>query len=375
MREIRIRALLDHRKTLGGVVGAALLASAGAVFAQVPDGYPADYTNIANAAKKEGKVVIYTSTDLSQVNQLKAAFEKRYPGVSIEFNDLGTSGTYNRIISEAAAGQTAADLAWTNAMDQQIKLVADGYAQPYKSPESKNLPDWAIYENTAYGTTVEPLTLGYNTALMKKEDVPKTRAALTKYINDNAQALNGKVATFDPEKVGSGFLFHTYDLKHLGNSFWDLAKAFGKANGRLYSSTGQLREKLVSGEHILVFNLIGSYALDWAKTSPTLGVAFTEDYTQTFSRPLFITKDAPHPNAARLFLDFILSKDGQRAMAQGGIPSIRNDVGDGVLSIKQLDEMAHGHLVPIHIDAALLEYQEPKKRTEFLRTWNKAIGR
>ena len=365
----------NRREFLCGIAGLAMLTSTSAFAQAVPEGYPADYAAVIAAANKEGKVVVYTSTDLSQVKQLSAAFKARYPGIELEFNDLGTTGTYNRVISEAAAGQTSADLSWTNAMDQQIKLVSDGLAQAYKSPEAAKLPEWAVYKDTAYGTTIEPLTLGYNTVLLKKEDVPKTRADLTKYINDNADSLKGKVATFDPEKAGSGFLFHTYDLKHLGDSFWDLAKAFGKVEGKLYTSTGQLKEKLVSGEHVLVFNLIGSYALDWVKTSPTLGVAFTEDYTETFSRPLFITKEAPHPNAARVFLDFVLSRDGQRAVAEGGLPAIRDDVGDGVLSIKQLNEMAHGNLRPIHVDETLLEYQQPQKRAEFLRTWNTAIGR
>lgn len=367
--------MITRRKILCGVAGVALLCSGSAFAQSVPDGYPADYASIIEAANKEGKVVVYTSTDLSQVKQLTEAFKARYPNIELEFNDLGTTGTYNRVISEAAAGQTSADLSWTNAMDQQIKLVSDGLAQSYASPEAKNLPEWAVYKDLAYGTTIEPLTLGYNTALLKKEDVPKTRADLTKYLNDNADQLKGKVGTFDPEKAGSGFLFHTYDLKHLGDSFWDLAKAFGKVEGKIYTSTGQLKEKLVSGEHVLVFNLIGSYALDWAKSSPTLGVQFTEDYTETFSRPLFITKEAPHPNAARVFLDFVLSKDGQRAVAQGGLPAIREDVGDDVLGIKQLNEMANGNLKPIHIDESLLEYQQPEKRAEFLRTWNAAIGR
>lgn len=366
---------VTRRAMLGCVATGMLVLVCGTSFAQsVPEGYPADYAAIIEAANKEGKVVIYTSTDLSQLKQFSAAFKARYPKIELEFNDLGTTGTYNRVISEAAAGQTTADLSWTNAMDQQIQLVSDGLAQGYASPEAKNIPDWAVYKDLAYGTTIEPLTLGYNTQLLPKDKVPKTRAELIKFLNDNAEQLKGKVGTFDPVKAGSGFLFHTYDAKHLGEGFWELAKAFGKTQGKVYSSTGQLREKLVSGEHVLAFNLIGSYAMDWAKASPTLGVQFTSDYTETFSRPLFITKEAPHPNAARVFLDFLLSKEGQTAIAEGGLPSIRTDLGEEVLGYAQLEKMANGNLVPIKIDESLLEYQQPAKRAEFLRQWSAAIS-
>jgi len=350
---------------------------AGAAFAQspVPAGYPGDYAKIVAGAEKEGKVVIYTSTDLSQVKQLTEAFRMRHPKIEVEFNDLGTNGTYNRVISEAAANQVGADLVWTNAMDAQIKLVTDGYGQPYGSPEAKNLPDWAVYKDMAYGTTIEPLTLGYNTKLLPKELVPKTRADLVKLMKERGDLLKGKVATFDPEKAGSGFLFHTNDLKNHGDKFWELVEAFGKLDGKLYSSTGQLREKLVSGEHVLVFNIIGSYALDWAKENPTLGVAFAEDYTQTFSRPMFVAKGAPHPNAAKLFIDFVLSTDGQKALVAGGLPAIRTDIAEGGLDAKALEKMASGNLKPIRINDALLEYMDQKKRAEFFRKWNQTLGR
>lgn len=366
-------SLISRRIVL---LAAAGVCTAGAAFGQTasPPGYPADYAQLVAEATKEGKVVVYTSTDLTQIKPLTDAFRARYPKIEVEFNDLGTNGTYNRVISEAAARQVAADLVWTNAMDQQIKLVADGYGQSYTSPEAKNLPDWATYKDTAYGTTIEPLTLGYNTKFLQKGEVPKTRADLVKFLKDRSD-LKGKVATFDPEKAGSGFLFHTNDLKNFGPSFWELAEAFGKLDGKLYSSTGQLREKLVSGEHVLVFNIIGSYAMDWAKANPTLGVAFTEDYTQTFSRPMFIAKGAPHPNAAKLLLDFVLSQEGQRALSAGGLPAIRTDLGDGPLDAKSLDKLAGGNLRPIKINDALLEYMDPRKRADFFRQWNQALGR
>ena len=106
----------------------AAMALAGTALAQdVPAGYPADYAATVEAAKSQGKVVIYTSTDIAQAQALLDAFTAKY-GIAVEYNDLGTNGAYNRAISEAAASQMGADIVWSSAMDLQMTLAADGYA-------------------------------------------------------------------------------------------------------------------------------------------------------------------------------------------------------------------------------------------------------
>jgi iron(III) transport system substrate-binding protein len=337
----------------------------------VPAGYPADYEKVISAAKSEGKVSIYTSTDLSQAQDLIDAFKKAYPRIEVEYNDLGSNGTYNRVIAEAAANQVGGDIVWSSAMDLQVKLFIDGLFAPYASAEKANLPAWASHKNTLYGTSLEPIGMIYNSKAIKAESVPKTVGALIDFIKANGK-LKGKVATFDPEKSGTGFLFHTNDVK-VGVPFWDLAKAFGAANGKTYSSSGQMKESVVSGENLLAFNVIGSYAIDWAAASETLGVAFFSDNNAAFSRIMAIAKGAPHPNAARLFLDFTLSKAGQQALAGKGVPSVRSDTSG--LNAKTLEQKIGGKVTPMTIDEGLAQYLEPMKRVEFMRQWKQSIGR
>jgi iron(III) transport system substrate-binding protein len=352
--------------------GAAILFGAAAAHAQsLPAGYPTNYADVIAGAKKEGKVSIYTSTDLAQAQRLMDAFKAAYPGIQIDWNDLGTNGSYNRVISEAAANQMGADIVWSSAMDLQLVLVDKGYAVAYASPEQPKLPAWAVYKGAAYGTSVEPAAIVYNKTLLPADAVPKTRPDLIRIIKERRDSLKGKVATYDPEKSGSGFLWATNDARNT-NDFWELVKAFGAANGKLYSSSGQLREKVVSGEHVLLFNVIGSYALEWAKANPALGVVFQSDYTPAFSRVAILTKGAPHPNAGRLFLDYMMSKEGQRAAAGSGIPSVRDDV-EGGLNMKSLNALVGGSLKPIPLDATTVEYLDPKRRTEFFQHWKKAI--
>jgi iron(III) transport system substrate-binding protein len=132
-----------------------------------------------------------------------------------------------------------------------------------------------------------------------------------------------------------------------------------------------MKETVMSGENVLAFNIIGSYALAWAKDNDSLGAAFGTDYTASLSRVAGIIKGAPHPEAAKLFLDFMLSQEGQAALASVGLPSLRTDVDTGY-NLTTISAAVGGNLKPIALDDTLLEYMEPTKRVEFLKMWAEA---
>lgn len=350
-----------------GALGASLPAWSQAI----PVSYPSDYKGIVEKARAEGSVSIYTSTDDVQGRPLIEAFQKAFPGIRVDYNDIGTNGAYNRVISEAAAKQVGSDIVWTSAMDLQMVLVQRGLAEAYKSPEAASLPGWANFNDTLYGTTAEPVGILYNKAQLASFQLPQTRAELLAFMKTNKDALKGKLATFDPEKSGSGFLFFSNDARTLPDTY-DLVRAFGATDGKIYGSSGAMREKIVSGEHWLAFNIIASYAIEWAAKNPALGYILTTDHTAAFSRVANISKGAPHPNAARVFLDFLLSSAGQSALAGAGAPAIRTDVTTG-LNLAKLNEMAKGNLKPIPLTSALLEGTEPRNRADFFRRWKEAL--
>ena len=82
---------------------AALALPVGPAWAQVPAGYPAGYGETIAAAKKEGKVVVYSTTDTAAAGPLIKDFQALYPGISVEYNDMNSTEVYNRYISERAA--------------------------------------------------------------------------------------------------------------------------------------------------------------------------------------------------------------------------------------------------------------------------------
>jgi iron(III) transport system substrate-binding protein len=359
---------------LARLVAFAVAAAAGVTLAQtVPAGYPADYAKTITAANKEGKVVIYSALDTKAAQPLVKDFQALYPGIKVEYNDMNSTEMYNRFIAEVASGQGSADVMWSSAMDLQVKLVDDGQALTYASPEAGKLPGWASYKNQAYGTTYEPAVFIYNKRLVTADEVPQDHAAFAKLISTKADKFKGKVTTYDIEKSGVGFMFVVQDTK-LFTGMKDLEKGFGASSYKVYSSTGNMLEKVSSGEHLLGYNVLGSYALVRAKKDPALGVVLPKDYTLVLSRVMFIGKNAKNPNAAKLWTDYILSQRGQKLI--GGdveLFAIRSDV-DAEYTAASLAKQLGPNIKPIPVSAEIVGYLDAKKRLEFLADWKATLA-
>jgi iron(III) transport system substrate-binding protein len=348
------------------------LAIGAAARADVPAGYPADYQSIIDAAKQEGKVVVYSTTDAAQVNPVVKAFEAKYPGVTVEYNDLNSTELYNRFIAEVAAGAGTGDVLWSSAMDLQVKLVADGNALTYASAEKASLPKWADWRDQAYGTTAEPLAIVYNKRLVPAGDVPKSHADLLKLLQTKPQDYTGKITAYDPERSGVGFLQLTQDVAAWPQA-WDLFRAFGKTQIKLYTSVGAMLERVGSGEHLIAYNIFGSYAIAREKKDPSIGWVLPNDYTLVTSRIAFISAKAKAPNAAKLFLDFLLSKEGQTILAnQADLHAVRDDV-EGVATAKGTAALVGDKARPVAIDESLLNNLKPIERLAFLKKWKAAM--
>ncbi len=340
--------------------------------AQVPAGYPATYADTIAAAKKEGKVVIYSTTDTASAGPLIKDFQALYPGISVEYNDMNSTEIYNRFISEKAAGAGSADVLWSSSMDLQIKLVSDGSALAYASPEIAHLPTWAVWKNEAFGTTYEPIAIVYNKRLLSGDEIPQSHADLTRVMTQKIEKLKGKVTTYDVEKSGVGFMLITQDSKY-NPAFWDMARALGAVGPRFQSSAGTMMERISSGENLLGFNIFASYAVLRAKKDPSIGIVLPKDYALVMSRVMFASKTAKNPNAAKLWLDYLLSKRGQTVIAnQAELGSIRGDV-EGEMTAAGLAKTLGDKAKPIPVGPELLGFLDQTKRLEFIKQWQAAI--
>ena len=364
-------------KLIATIIGAAV-ASTFATFAplaiaQVPAGYPADYQKIIDGAKKEGKLVVYGATDSKATQPLVKDFNALYPGITVEYNDMNSTEVYNRFISEAAAGGNTADAVWSSAMDLQIKLASEGYAMAYKSVEASKIPGWAMWNDMAYGTTFEPAAIVYNKRMVTGADIPQTHADFARIIQ--GEKFKDKVTTYDIEKSGVGFMFMTQDAQDFPQ-FPALATAFGASRVRVQSSTGTMLERISSGENLIGYNVLGSYALVRAKTDPSIGIVLPKDYTLILSRVLFINKAAKNPNAAKLWLDYMLSARGQTIIANDSkLYAIRADVKGETTSAELIKLVGEKNIKPIPVGPAVLSYLAPAKRMAFLKQWKETGGK
>jgi iron(III) transport system substrate-binding protein len=259
-------------------------------------------------------------------------------------------------------------------MDLQIKLAIDGRAMTYASPEIAGLPEWAVFRNQAYGTTLEPFVFAYNTRLLPADAVPQTHADLARLLRERGDLFRGKVTAYNPEQSGLGFLAMTQDEKAYPD-FWNIVQGMGANQPNLYTSTGTMVEKIASGEHLLGYDIIGSYVLARMKRDSSLGMVNPKDFTVAFSRIAFIADKAPHPSAGKLFLDYLLSKRGQDIMAnQALLHAIRGDV-TGEATAAALEKELGTALKPIPVNADLAQWLEATNRQQFFTRWQQSMGR
>jgi len=348
------------------VLCVALALAALPAFAQGPS------DRLAAALREGGKVVVYAATDREVVQPVLDAFEAQHPGLRVDYHDMNSAELYRRFIAEAAQGGVA-DVLWSSAMDLQVKLVNDGYAQPYRSAETVALPAWAVWKDEAFATTYEPTALVYSKRGLGPDEVPDTHAALIRLLTEQPERFRGRLATYDPTRSGLGLLLHSQDAQANPTAFWQLARAMGAEHVELHVSTATMLERIASGEVLIGYNLLGSYAFTRAQRDPAIGVVWPRDYTLVLSRVAFIARKAPHPNAARLWLDFLLSARGQTILAErAGLFSVREDAA-GKTAASGLRQRLGGAFRPIALGTSLLAYLDQIKRRDFLRQWEAAM--
>ncbi|WP_297323155.1 ABC transporter substrate-binding protein [uncultured Bartonella sp.] len=366
---------LTRRNALYGMLVATtfmVLPTSAKAQTEIIEGYPQSYNDIVSEAEKEGSVVIYANTENAAVAPILADFQKKFPKIRLDYIEIKAADLYSRVSSEAAANALKADIVWSSAMDLQYQMVQEGFAAEYTSPETKNIPEWASYGNKLYAVTFEPVVFVYNSRLVSPDEMPKTRLGLAKFLENNADRFKGKVTTYDPQRSGLGFFAVSHDAK-INDDLWSLVKAFGTTDTKFYVSTGTMLEKIGAGEHAIAYNIIGPYAYLRAARDQNVKIVVPEDFTLILSRSAYIVKNASHPNAARVFLDYLLSRPGQMVIAnEAHLFSIRADV-EGEATAARLTTQYGEHLKPVSVNDSLADDLSPVKRMTFFRKWDQVF--
>jgi iron(III) transport system substrate-binding protein len=199
--------------------------------------------------------------------------------------------------------------------------------------------------------------------------LPRTHAALAALLAGQRERFAGRVATYDIARAGLGYLLAAQDLM-ANPQHWELLRALGRNAASLHADTHSMLERVADGRALLAYNVLGSYAEAFARNHPDVRMLYFDDYTLVASRVAFVARDAPNPQAARLWLDHLLSAEGQRALARtGGLYPIRPDAQDSAASAPTLGRAAR----PITLGPGLLAHLDQSKRESLLRRWRAAL--
>ena len=266
------------------------------------------------AAKKEGEVVYYTTMTLDQSKTVADRFEKRY-GVKVTVFRTGGGPLLNKIFTEARGGRYDWDIV-VGRGEMVLPMIERKLAGVYRSPETKMI-DEQLVDKDGYWTAyyVNSYVLGWNTKLVKKPDVPKTYEDLI-----NPKWKSGQISV-DTEAYGMlEGLKRVWGREKALNYFKRLA-ALDPVLKRGNTERVQLT---VAGEYPLIIAYNQTIQRMTSRGAPIDWLALEPSVTQV--NPVMLSAKAPHPNAARLFYDFVLSREGQEMLRGFQRIPVRKDV-------------------------------------------------
>ncbi|MBR1141692.1 substrate-binding domain-containing protein [Bradyrhizobium sp. AUGA SZCCT0431] len=336
-----MRKHINRRDIIKGSAALALgTVFASPVRAQAPEPVAIN-PGLIEAAKKEGKVVLYSSMDLPVGEKLGKAFEAAYPGISVQIERSGSERLFSRVDQEFASNIRAADIINTSDASHIITWKKNGWLMPFLPedvakhfPETYRDPDGMSATSRIYLSSI-----AYNTNLVKPEDAPKSYADLL----DPKWA--GKMVKAHPSYSGT-IMTATFQLvRELG---WGYLEKLSKQRVMQVQSSTDPPKKLALGERAVMAdgNEYGVVLLKEA--GQPVEPLYPTEGTPTISGPTAIFKTAQHPNAAKLFQAWLHTRETQQFFvdytAQYSVhPQVQSKPGRRKLSdIKLMKEDAVG---------------------------------
>jgi iron(III) transport system substrate-binding protein len=285
------------------LVCAALLLSR-AAFAADPD------TAVIVAAQKEGQVTWYSTLIVNQiVRPMVEAFEAKYPGIKVQYSRATSSDTALKIRNEARARRVQADL--FDGSNTVFLLEDAGLVAEYQPKAAASWPA-QLHDPKGHWTALNLFywTAAYNTNQLKAEEAPKT------YDDLLDSKWKGKIAwTYDLTPGGPpGFVYNILTIYGQEKGMEYLKKFAAQQPVVIPAAQRVVLDKVISGEYPLAVMILNYHAtISAAQGAPVKWIKM-EPLLESMSL-VSIVKDAPHPNAARLFVEFMLSDAGQKVMA------------------------------------------------------------
>jgi iron(III) transport system substrate-binding protein len=260
---------------------------------------------LVDAAKKEGKVVLYSALDLPVGEKLGKAFEAAYPGVQIQIERSGSERLFQRIAQEHDANIHACDVVTSADAAHFIPWKRDGRLMPFVSEDiARYFPEQYRDPDGLFATShIWLCSIAYNTNLVKPEDAPKGYADLL----DPKWA--GKMVKGHPAYSGT-IMTATFQLaRDLG---WEYFEKLSKQRVMQVQSSTDPPKKLALGERAVMADGNEYGVVMLKETGQPVEPIYPTEGTPTISGPTGIFADAPHPNAAKLFQAWLHTRETQQ---------------------------------------------------------------
>src|SRR5579863_3805350 len=302
----------DALRMAGGLLAGAALSTR--VLAEAPPAEPVTPALIA-AARKEGQVIHYTSTDLSVAEKLAKAFEAKYPGITVRVERTGAERVFQRIGQEYSSNIHAVDVVNSSDAAHFIVWKRDGILAPYVPEDvAKFYP--AVHRDVDgqfASWRVWLSIIAYNTSLVKAEEAPKSFADLLD------SRWKGKIVKAHPGYSGT-IMTATYQLQRdLG---WPWFEQLAKQNIMQVQSSSDPPKKLELGERAVMADGNEYSILELREAGRPVEPVYAAEGSPMIIGPNGIFKSSPNPNAARLFQSYCFSREAQQLIIDiGGLRS------------------------------------------------------
>ncbi len=258
------------------------------------------------AAETEGKLVFYSALDLYVAELVAKKFEEKYPKIKVQAQRSGSERIYLRVEQEYASGIHAVDVVDSTDLTHFLAWKRKGILVPYVPedvvawPKEQRDPDGFFATNRATLSAV-----GYNTQLFKDEDAPKS------YLDLLEPRFKGKIVKAHPGYSGN-IMTSTFILSRLLG--WSYFEKLGQQRVLQIQSSTEPPKKLALGERSVMFDGNEYNTILEIKKGAPLKLVYMAEGTPLMVGTAAVVKDAPHPNAARLFLSFLYSLDVQQLL-------------------------------------------------------------
>ncbi|HTK12552.1 MAG TPA: extracellular solute-binding protein [Xanthobacteraceae bacterium] len=309
--------------TVRRVIGATRLLSLAAVCigTLITGAHAEDWKAIEAASQKEGRVLVYSTLRPENWKPIIAAFQAKYNWLKLETLRVGSHNeAFERYRAEAASGTRTADIVLASSVDRWSKLSTSHQLIDFTPEHIGDVPEpFRPKEKGYYTFAVEPQIFVYNKLLLPPNLAPKGMNDLANKVAKNPAVFKGRISSYNPLVSPFAYSIYWSLLKHHGaDEFWKDMNALGPAM-KMEATTGAQVDKILTGEYLVGFVLPETLLpkLD-ATRGKVLSFVYPEDGTPLSPRSMAVMKGGQDPNAAKLLINFLLSREGQVAMAKGG---------------------------------------------------------